>query len=65
MLLKKLEELMEPKKSNQIELHINEVNKKGLEIKVGQSTYQLPDFEGYSKKFLEVLQSFKKRYIMI
>ena len=38
--IKKLEELIEQTKSNQIQLLLEEVNKRGLEIKLGLNSFQ-------------------------
>ena len=57
----KLKERIEHSNSIQIKLHVEEVNKRGLELKVGSNTYHLSDFEDYSKtnEFSEVLINMK------
>ena len=56
-----LEELIEQRKSNEFELHVNEVNKRRLEIKVGLTSYQLSDLKDLSKRneFFKALKVMK------
>ena len=47
---KTLEEFIGHRNLSQNKLHVEEVNKKDLEIKVGLNIYQLSDSEDYSKR---------------
>ena len=62
--IEKLKQLFKQRSSIQIELHVGEVNRKGLEKKVGLKTYQLSDFEEIPK-WNEFFNALKKYNVMI
>ena len=48
--IEKSKELIQQKTSYQIQLHLDEVNKRGLELKVWINTYQISDLEDFSNR---------------
>ena len=48
-MIKKFRRKNRTKKSYQIEVHVNEINKRGLERKVGLNSYHLSDPDDYPK----------------
>ena len=55
-IIDKLKNLLKLKSENDIEIHLEEVRKRGSQIRIGDNEYQLSDFDTFEKEILEGLK---------
>ena len=56
-IIDKLKDLQKPKSEYDIELHLQEVRKRGNKIKIGDKDYKLSDFDSFEKEILDELKN--------